>query len=183
MERGFTTDLDSPDRSFSMSLDFDYLGRVAAIVEESADAPLPTREAGRALAELCRDVDTQFEASQDSARTALPTGLHRAINRLRHALRGYLGDEAAEWDLLPPPQVLTSCVPDADATAQFPVTVFLEDIRSPFNVGSIIRTAAAFGIEAVVSALRAPPPTTHARGAVRWAPTDLCRSAVRVSKK
>ena len=46
----------------------------------------------------------------------------------------------------------------------FPMAVFLEDIRSPFNVGSIFRTAEAFGAERILLSPRTPLPS-HPRAA------------------
>jgi len=72
--------------------------------------------------------------------------LRRKINRLRHALLRYLGAEPAEWDLLKPASQ------DLDPTARtvLPSEVYLEEIRSPFNVGSIFRSCEAFGVSRIL---------------------------------
>jgi TrmH family RNA methyltransferase len=72
--------------------------------------------------------------------------LRREINRLRHALLRYLGAEPAEWDLLKPASQ------DLDPTARtiLPSEVYLEEIRSPFNVGSIFRSCEAFGVSRIL---------------------------------
>lgn len=72
--------------------------------------------------------------------------LHREINRLRHALLRYLGAEPAEWDLLKPASL------DLDPAARtiLPIELFLEEIRSPFNVGSIFRSCEAFGVSSIL---------------------------------
>ncbi len=82
-------------------------------------------------------------------------GLRRLANHARHSLLSATGLLPAEWDLI---------LPRAGAVVGverpfFPgVEVFAEDIRSPFNVGSIFRTAEAFGAERVyVSPGCAPP--------------------------
>ncbi len=54
----------------------------------------------------------------------------RAINGLRHALLARLGAEPSEWDLLGPDGGL-----DRSGVAVRPIAVYLEDLRSPFNVG------------------------------------------------
>lgn len=69
----------------------------------------------------------------------------KVINYARHALLSITGELPAEWDLI---------LPGTENALQerfvFPgLTVFAEDIRSPFNVGSIFRTAEAFGAEKV----------------------------------
>ncbi len=70
----------------------------------------------------------------------------RLVNTARHALLAVTGSLPAEWDLIMPGS-------DSSSSEQrffFPgVHVYAEDIRSPFNLGSIFRTAEAFGAEAV----------------------------------
>ncbi len=86
--------------------------------------------------------------------------LLRALNAVRHALLASLHAEPAEWDFL----ALGSGLLDRSSSRTFPIAVYLEDIRSPFNVGSIIRTAEAFGVEQVLLSPRTPVPT-HPRAA------------------
>lgn len=70
----------------------------------------------------------------------------RAVNTLRHAIMRALGVEPADWDLAPP------AIDAGDRGVGLEgVVVFAEDIRSPFNLGSIVRTAAAFGVARVVA--------------------------------
>lgn len=73
------------------------------------------------------------------------TNHREPLNRIRHVLLSLLGKTTADWDFI-----------DADGklsrTSQqyfSGVQVFLEDIRSPFNVGAIFRTAECFGVETV----------------------------------
>jgi TrmH family RNA methyltransferase len=70
----------------------------------------------------------------------------RDINRLRHALLRYLGAEPAEWDLLKP----ASQDLDPAARTILPLEVYLEEIRSPFNVGSIFRSCEAFAVSRIL---------------------------------
>ena len=69
--------------------------------------------------------------------------LLRNLNALRHEILGALGRDWADWDL--------EAAPDADMDGEvgttFPIRVYLEGLRSPFNAGSIMRTALAFGVE------------------------------------
>lgn len=93
-----------------------------------------------------------------------PAELRRRMNALRHAVLGLVGEDQADWDLLPPP-----ATPDDAAEAPLSrVAVYLEDIRSPFNVGSIFRTAAAMGIGRLVvsSACAAPDHPRAVRSAM-----------------
>lgn len=66
----------------------------------------------------------------------------RVRGLLRQRLAAWLGIETADWDMQAPP--------DRDgAVTRFPFTAYLEDLRSPFNVGSIVRSAEAYGFEAL----------------------------------
>jgi TrmH family RNA methyltransferase len=86
--------------------------------------------------------------------------LVRAVNALRHAILSALHAEPAEWDLLDP---ATGSL-DRSRARVLPMTIYLEDIRSPFNVGSIFRTAEAFGAARVLLSPSTPLPT-HPRAA------------------
>jgi len=66
--------------------------------------------------------------------------LRRGINRIRHLLLAAAGRQSADWDFDLPLS--------AGAGKVFAgMWVYLEDIRSPFNVGAMFRTAASFGVE------------------------------------
>jgi RNA methyltransferase, TrmH family len=70
--------------------------------------------------------------------------LLRAVDALRHALLTASGQAPADWDLINP----RTGTPDPASRSVHPgMRVYLEDLRSPFNVGSIFRTADAFGVE------------------------------------
>jgi TrmH family RNA methyltransferase len=99
--------------------------------------------------------------------------LERAANGLRHALLAALGAEPSEWDLLQHDGEL-----DRSNVRIRPIAVYLEDLRSPFNVGSIFRTAEAFGASRLILAPRTPLPThpraeRTARGAGRVVPWEV----------
>lgn len=71
----------------------------------------------------------------------------RFCNQTRHALLAAIGTFPAEWDLVFPEERAHAAVP-AEVRRFFPgVMAYAEDIRSPFNLGSIFRTAEAFGAE------------------------------------
>lgn len=106
----------------------------------------------------------------------LTAGGYRALfNTLRHELYRQSGVQPSEWDLIAPglrygtnmPQYNASAqnqtAPDAETQTGVPSTalsaprpfypgvyVYAEDIRAPFNLGSIFRTAEAFGAEKVL---------------------------------
>lgn len=69
----------------------------------------------------------------------------QAINRFRHALMAASGQRPADWDFVAEPRP-----PLSRATSRPGMRVYLEDIRSPFNVGSVFRTAEALGFEEII---------------------------------
>jgi TrmH family RNA methyltransferase len=73
----------------------------------------------------------------------------RGRGLLRQRLSAWLGIETADWDLQAPPDRQGEVV-------RFPFSVYLEDLRSPFNVGSVVRTAEAYGFETVYHSPSAP---------------------------
>lgn len=103
----------------------------------------------------------------ESAKTTLgevlktdPFEEKRACNLARNFLLAAIGSFPAEWDLIIAPH--ESPLDEEGLVKKrdfFPgVCVYAEDIRSPFNVGSIFRTAEAMGAEKVfVSPLCTPP--------------------------
>ena len=92
-----------------------------------------------AAAELTRLIETE------------PLDELRLCNCARNHLLAIIGTFPAEWDLVIAPHAAPS---NPDGTIKqrdfFPgVAVYAEDIRSPFNIGSIFRTAEAMGAEKV----------------------------------
>jgi RNA methyltransferase, TrmH family len=87
-------------------------------------------------------------ALRSAAETGFPgDDLIRAIDSLRHALFAATGQAPADWDLIDP----CTGQPDSGSRRVIPGTsVYLDDLRSPFNVGSIFRTADAFGVEEIL---------------------------------
>jgi len=137
-----------------------YAAAVLKLLAESAPAAAGLPEAAAAL-----------EHPSDRA------GLARALNGLRHSLLAALGESAADWDFAPP-----AAGREAERrTARFQIGVAAEDLRSPFNVGSICRTALAFGAEAVYFTPGCPRPDQPralrsgmgAAGALAWEVASL----------
>jgi TrmH family RNA methyltransferase len=98
----------------------------------------------------------------------------RGFNAVRHALLRALNAEPAEWDLVSRETGLL----DRAGVRVLPFSVYLEEVRSPFNVGSIFRTAEAFGAERILLSPRTPPPThpraeKTARGAAGVLPWEV----------
>jgi RNA methyltransferase, TrmH family len=83
--------------------------------------------------------------------------LLRACNDLRHQLMVELNMEPGDWDLISP--VVSE---DQNESKTLPIYLYLEDIRSPFNVGAIFRTAEAMGVEEIFLSPGTASPT-HSR--------------------
>ena len=106
----------------------EYVARLAAIVLE--DPQLPVAAA----------------ADLRSLLSVTPLDERRVCNCARNALLAIIGALPAEWDLIIAPH--RSVLP---TTRDFypNLYVYAEDIRSPFNLGSIFRTAEAMGAQGV----------------------------------
>ncbi len=110
--------------------DTGYLqGLCGRILEDGWSAPV-LQEAGNMRALLAAGAGPEAQ-------------LTRALNALRHALGRELGLPWADWDAFMPLDA------DEEYCPRHPFRVYLDGIRSPFNVGSIMRTAAAFGVEKI----------------------------------
>lgn len=112
------------------------LGRVFA-----QDTTLPDELRGLAASTACT-ADT-------------PLAAVRYVNKLLRGLEAHAGVSPADWDFREPIGLALS----PDARHVFPgMCAYLEDLRSPFNVGSIFRSADAFGVaELLLSGFTADP--------------------------
>jgi TrmH family RNA methyltransferase len=71
------------------------------------------------------------------------TALLRSLNTVRHSMLRETGKFPADWDFIDHSGRL-----DPRARTCFPgMKVYLEDVRSPFNIGAMFRTAESFGAE------------------------------------
>ena len=135
----------------------------------------------------------------------LTAGDYRILfNALRHALYRQSGVQPSEWDLIAPglrygidtpkhdTTVPNPAAPDAEtpiaaSPAVLPITrpfypgvyVYAEDIRAPFNLGSIFRTAEAFGAEKLLLSEgcvspEQPRAQRSAMGCTRFLPWEYC---------
>lgn len=75
----------------------------------------------------------------------------RTVWELRQRMLDLLGTSTADWDFQTPGDA-------HHAQKTFPLSVYLEDLRSPFNVGSILRTAEAYGFHQVLASPLTPTP-------------------------
>ena len=103
----------------------------------AADDPKITDEEKGRIALLARSL-AESSAAGDAQADALRL---RLCNTARNILLKAAGTFPAEWDFIHP----ESANPAAARRCHEGIRAFLEDIRSPFNVGSIFRTAEAFG--------------------------------------
>jgi TrmH family RNA methyltransferase len=124
------------------------------------------------------DVETAADAlSRQVTGPEDDAGLLRGVNTLRHAILSALHAEPAEWDLV---SAATGLL-DRSALSPLPMDVYLEDVRSPFNVGSIFRTAEAFGARRILLSPHTPLPghpralrtSLGATAVLPWAKADL----------
>ena len=76
----------------------------------------------------------------------------RSINSYKYKLMDKAGIQVADWDM-----ALDTDIPGAERKV-LPISVYLEDIRSPFNVGSIFRTAESFCFKEVLLSPDTPTP-------------------------
>ena len=168
--QGFEVDL-----AAGKSIDTGYLAAIVKQIVIPADPSLAD-PAADALSKLAGAADGAADgaagalsklsgAAAGAAQKELDT-LRRVCNDLRHLLRAYLGIRPADWDLMPPPAPAGSpnSVVGSGTRAVLPIRVFLEDLRSPFNVGSIFRSAESFCVERVILTPSCPRPD-HPRAA------------------
>ncbi len=106
------------------------------------------------------------------------TSKRNIINFTRYELYKSLGLSPAEWDLILPNSTEEEI---ANFRRKFfkSVFVYAEDIRTPFNIGSIFRTAESFGVEKIfLSKNSASPENSKARrtamGCIDYIPWEVC---------
>jgi TrmH family RNA methyltransferase len=133
------------DAATGRAPDRGYLSAILQHIGEGLPAPVMT---------AAEAVSVALDASGDDA------ALFRRVNSLRHAMLSALQAEPAEWDLV---DARTGRL-DRSALGTLPMVVYLEEVRSPFNVGSMFRTAEAFGAQRVLLSAQTPLPS-HPRAA------------------
>ena len=150
--------LNGGQRRRKLALTFGALERdIAGIAEpghEYAFKNMPRSEYTKKLVELVlKDPELPQEAAEE-LKTLLSAPVfdeRRACNCARNHLLAIIGTFPAEWDLVIAPYEHKQNNTESgsiDKRDFFPgLYVYAEDIRSPFNLGSIFRTAEAFGAE------------------------------------
>jgi TrmH family RNA methyltransferase len=90
---------------------------------------------------------------------AADSPLLRALNTVRHILLAETGRQTADWDFFDH----RGCLDPEKRRSFSGMRVYLEDIRSPYNVGAMFRTAESFGAEKIcLSPLCADPRQSRA---------------------
>lgn len=87
--------------------------------------------------------------------------LLKKCNDLRHLLLKHLKEEPADWDLLTRNSSENDRVLENNRN-NLPFEIFLDDIRSPFNVGSIFRSSESFNVSKILLSPGTASPT-HTR--------------------
>ena len=172
IEPGKLFQLEGGQRRRKLALTFGALERdIAGIAEKgsSYDFPSMTRAAyTKRLAEIVlRDPALPSPAAAElrSLIDAEVFDERRVCNCARNHLLAIIGTFPAEWDLVIAPHAFPF---DNNGTVRqrgfYPgMCVYAEDIRSPFNLGSIFRSAEAFGVDTVyLSPFCADPRQTRA---------------------
>ena len=103
-------------------------------------------EQQRGLHSLCSSLTSASVAS-----------LPFVLEDMHHALLSVLGSEPSDWDFVDRQGAL-----DASLRVVLPHILILDRLRSPFNVGSIFRSADSFGIEEIWL-VEGTAPVTHPR--------------------
>lgn len=96
------------------------------------------------------DLNLQVQSAARDCATMRNAGnnqlTRRLVNSLRHTLLAQLEISQADWDFIHPGDM--GALDERKSFAG--VTLYLDEIRSPFNVGSIFRTAESLGVSAIL---------------------------------
>jgi len=100
----------------------------------------------REAAVIFRDSHGGTGSTEDTEENDKETAqIRRALNSVRHLLLAETGRDQADWDFIDEDGKLDPAKRQIFEGMQ----VYLEDIRSPFNVGAMFRTAESFGVEKI----------------------------------
>ena len=151
--------LDGGQRRRKLALTFGALERdIAGIAEKGHEYSFPSmkrEEYTKKVVQVLLKDPALPEQDKNQLETLLaqkPFDELRACNLGRNALLKILGTFPAEWDLIIAPHQVSENAKNGIVKERsfYPgLYIYAEDIRSPFNLGSIFRTAEAFGAEKV----------------------------------
>ena len=132
------------------ALERDILG----MAEKGAEYNISTMSRADYIKALCRVFLQDPKISADAAKkitdaiNSEPMDERLACNLARNELLAIIGTFPAEWDLIIAPHPNLGPDGTVEKRGFFPgLKVYAEDIRSPFNLGSIFRTAEGLGAE------------------------------------
>ncbi|MDR2370280.1 MAG: TrmH family RNA methyltransferase [Treponema sp.] len=129
--------LNGVNSAFALPVDLQHISEILKLLAEDGTFPVSAREV---IAEAGKTADEALRTGNTIP--AMPA-LRRALNGVRHLLTAETGCFPADWDFLDGDGRL-----DPAKRKPFPgMQVYLEDIRSPFNVGAMFRAAESFGAE------------------------------------
>lgn len=158
IEPGKLNQLEGGQKRRKLALTFGALERdILGISEKGNEYSFKSLSRSEYTKRLVEIVITDPELSDDGKKQlqsildTVPFDERRACNIARNNLLALLGTFPAEWDLVVAPH---PNLPDENGIVKerkfFPgMCVYAEDIRSPFNLGSIFRSAEALGAEKV----------------------------------
>ncbi len=138
-----------------------YAAALASALAAQPDCPPQIAEAAARLGKV--SFPSEAPPATQSREATQPREFIRALDSLRHLCMRHSGQSTADWDLIDPglaaepqnsqgpgqkqKQKQNSQGPDSGEKR---LRAYLEDIRSPFNVGSIFRSAEAFGFAEII---------------------------------
>lgn len=141
------------------------------------------------IRELTKQVSLDPKLPPNTRETLLsllnePLDERRICNVARNAMLAILGTQSAEWDLITAPHKAHS--PNTPRFFHPGTFLYAEDIRSPFNLGSLFRTAECFALEKIYTSPECVSPThpraaRSAMGTVEQVPWE-CKPLAAVAK-
>jgi len=127
--------------SFAELFSITELGFFKEAADLLAGDGLFSPDAGKAL----REASDVFTAAVLSGESTSAPEFRRAVNCVKHILLAETGRDQADWDFTVP-----GGLDPAKRQIFEGMMVYMEDIRSPFNVGAMFRTAESFGVEKII---------------------------------
>ena len=120
-----------------------FFADVSKLLEADALFPANVQKAFEEASSAFKAVSA-FAVSGKSE--ALPTvQLRRALNNVKHLLLAATGRDQSDWDFT----AFDGKLDPAGRRVFKGMSVYMEDIRSPFNVGAMFRSAEIFGVEKI----------------------------------
>lgn len=147
--------------------ELDYLVSIAKMLSKDEEFLVPAKIS---ILEAANELSSAFSEGGQTGETRLP---RRPLNTIRHIVNSEIGIQIADWDLIDDEGELSR----EDRLVFAGVHIFLEDIRSPYNVGSIFRTAESFGVDKIFTSPHCASPShpralRSAMGCVDLVPWD-----------